>query len=58
MAASEVTSDMPEYRNIYTQFPGTDWDARARGLGATPFIPLSSVGEGNVVCDVERLVPG
>jgi len=46
----QVTSDMPEYRDIYEQFPGTDWDTRARGLGATPFIPLSTVGEENVLC--------
>jgi hypothetical protein len=41
---------MPEYRDIYRLFPGVDWDTRARGLGATPFIPLSSVGEENVLC--------
>ena len=58
MAAGEVTSDMPEYRNIYTMFPGTDWDTRARGLGATPLIPLSSVGEGNVLCDATDRYPG
>ena len=50
IAATEVTSDMPEYSNIYDQFPGIDWDTRARGLGATPFIPLSTVGEENVLC--------
>ena len=58
MATSEVTSDMPEYRGIYAQFPGTDWDTRARGLGATPTIPLSSVGEGNVVCNATDWYPG
>ncbi len=58
IAASEVTSDMPEYRDIYTRFPGIDWDTRARGLGATPFIPLSSVGEGNVLCDSTDWYPG
>jgi hypothetical protein len=46
----QVTSEMPEYRDLYEQFPGTDWDTRARGLGATPFIPLSTVGEENVLC--------
>ncbi len=50
IGVSQVTSDMPEYRNIYTVFPGTDWNTRARGLGATPFMPLSSVGEENVLC--------
>lgn len=50
MARSEVVSDLPEYRNIYELFPGTDWDTRTRGLGATLFIPLSSVAEENVLC--------
>jgi uncharacterized protein YxeA len=47
---SEVTTDIPEYRNLYTQFPGTDWNTRTRGIGATSFIPVSSVGEENVTC--------
>lgn len=47
---SELTTDLPEYADLYEQFPGTDWNTRARGLGATPFIPLSSVGEENVGC--------
>ncbi len=46
---NEVTTDMPEYADLYTQFPGSDWDSY-RGLGATPFIPLSSVGEENLLC--------
>ena len=50
IADTEVTSDMPEYSDIYDQFPGVDWDTRARGLGATLFIPLSTVGEENVLC--------
>lgn len=50
IGVDEVTSDMPEYRDIYQMFPGVDWDTRARGLGATPTIPLSSVGEENVLC--------
>ena len=28
----------------------TDWDERARGLGGTLHLPLSSVGEENVLC--------
>lgn len=58
MAVGEVTSDMPEYRDIYTLFPGVDWDTRARGLGATPFIPLSSVGDDNVLCTSTDWYPG
>lgn len=47
---SQQTIDMPEYRNLYTLYPGTDWNVRARGLGATIAIPLSSVGEENLLC--------
>ena len=47
---NEVTSDMPEYRDIYALFPFEDWDTRARGLGATDLLPLSSVGEENILC--------
>lgn len=46
---NEVTTDMPEYADLYNQFPGSDWDSY-RGIGATPFIPLSSVGEENLLC--------
>ncbi len=49
MAQSEVTTDMPEHADLYEAFPGTDWDTRARGLGATIARPLSSVGEENLL---------
>ena len=44
---------MPEYKNLDKDFPlpgGESWDARARGLGATPFIPLGSGAEENILC--------
>ncbi|MBL8524601.1 MAG: hypothetical protein JNN20_12995 [Betaproteobacteria bacterium] len=46
----QVTTDIPEYRNLYSLFPGTDWDASTRGLGATSFIPVSTVAEENLLC--------
>jgi hypothetical protein len=46
---NEVTTDLPEYADLYQQFPGSDWDSY-RGIGATPFIPVSSVGEENLLC--------
>lgn len=49
MAESEVTTDMPEHSDLDEAFPGTDWDTRARGLGATAARPLSSVGEENLL---------
>lgn len=50
MADTEVTTDIPEHRDLNTAFPGIDWDARARGLGATPARPASSAAEENILC--------
>lgn len=49
LATTEVTTDLPEYRDLYAAFPMIDWDRRARGLGATLERPLSSVGEENLL---------
>jgi hypothetical protein len=49
IGVNEVTTDLPEYRNLYQMFPGQDWD-RLRGVGATLMIPVSSVGEENLLC--------
>jgi hypothetical protein len=49
MAESEVTTDMPEHSDLDEAFPGTDWDTRARGLGATLARPLTSCGEENLL---------
>ncbi|HVY36737.1 MAG TPA: hypothetical protein VHM31_02345 [Polyangia bacterium] len=49
LGVNEVTTDVPEYSNLYTIFPGQDWD-RLRGVGATLMIPVSSAGEENVLC--------
>ena len=48
LGLTEVTTDVPEYANLYAMFPG-DWDA-LRGVGATIAIPVSSVGEENLLC--------
>lgn len=50
IGANEQTTDIPEYRSLPTLFPGTDWNARTRGVGATVAIPVSSVGEENLLC--------
>jgi hypothetical protein len=49
IGVNEVTTDIPEYRNLYQMFPNQDWD-RLRGIGATLQIPVSSVGEENLLC--------
>ena len=50
MSQSEVTTDIPEWSDLYEAFPGTDWDIRARGLGATLARPATGAGEENVLC--------
>ena len=50
MADSEVTTDIPEHSDLYEAFPGTDWNTRARGLGATLGRPAVSGAEENLLC--------
>lgn len=50
MGEDEVTTDIPEHSDLYDVFPGTDWDQRARGLGATLERPISTCAEENVLC--------
>ncbi|MEX2334616.1 MAG: hypothetical protein WD600_10185 [Pseudohongiella sp.] len=50
MATTEVTTDIPEHSDLNEAAPATDWDNRARGLGATVFRPASSAAEENVMC--------
>jgi hypothetical protein len=49
LGVEEVTTAIPEYRDLYQMFPGQEWD-RLRGVGATLLIPVSSVGEENLLC--------
>jgi hypothetical protein len=52
---------MPEYKNLDKDFPlpnGQSWDDRARGLGATPNIPLSSGAEENILCYPQDVYKG
>ena len=52
---AEVTTDVPEYRNLYQMFPGQDWD-NLRGVGSTLLIPVASAGEENLLVPRGRLV--
>ena len=55
IGAHENTTDIPEYRDLPEAYPETDWDKRARGLGATMERPASSVGEENILgCEGDR----
>lgn len=50
IGANQLLTDMPEYRDLPDVFPDIDWNARARGLGATAARPLVSAGEENLLC--------
>lgn len=47
---NERPTQMPEYSDLYTAFPGTDWDNRARAYGATMARPLTTNCEENLLC--------
>jgi hypothetical protein len=49
MAQSEVTTDIPEHSDLNRAFPNTDWNQRARGLGATKQRPAVSAAEENLL---------
>lgn len=49
MSTTEVTTDIPEHSNLYTLYPGTNWDA-FRGIGGTVDIPVTSCAEENLLC--------
>ncbi len=49
--------DLPEYRDLPSSYPDTDWDA-ARAYGATPRRPLAAAPEENLVCAIEDTYPG
>jgi hypothetical protein len=49
VATSEHSTDIPEYADLYSAFPGTDWDS-LRGLSATRARPVASAGEENLMC--------
>lgn len=48
---NEKPTQMPEYRDLYTAFPGVDWDNRARAYGATLARPLTTNCEENLLCE-------
>lgn len=49
MAKTEVTTDIPEHRDLNTAFPQTDWNQRCRGVGATVVRPACSATEENLL---------
>jgi hypothetical protein len=49
IGTGEVTTDLPEYGDLYVEFPASDWN-QMRGIGATLRRPVSSCGEENLLC--------
>ena len=49
LGRSQKTTDIPEHADLNRAFPETNWDERARGLGATKARPATSVGEENLL---------
>jgi hypothetical protein len=49
MGKDEQTLDIPEHSDLQKAFPGTDWNKRARGLGATRERPAISAAEENLL---------
>ncbi len=49
LARYEGTTDMPEYAHLAAD-TSVNWDVRARGLGGTMDLPLTSCAEENVLC--------
>ena len=49
MAETEQTLDIPEHSDLQKAFPETDWNKRARGLGATLERPAISAAEENLL---------
>lgn len=49
MSKDEVTTDIPEHAFLAND-PNTDWNKRARGLGGTVGVPITTCAEENVLC--------
>jgi len=49
MGKTEVTTDIPEHRDLNTAFPQTDWNKCCRGVGATVVRPACSATEENLL---------
>ena len=59
VAASEVITDIPEFRDIYESDPGTDWNKRVQGGGLSGNLrdPSTAVWEGNLLCYGDDVYP-
>lgn len=49
IGAYEHVTDLPENRVMPIWWPEIDWNERGRGYGATPYLPLMTCGEENII---------
>jgi len=51
VADSEVITDIPEFRDLYENYPGTDWDQRIKsGLSGNRYDRTTAVWARNLLC--------
>lgn len=56
LADDEQATDIPEYVDLYQDFPDTDWNAY-RAVSATPQRPVTSTDERNLRCQPGDIYP-
>jgi hypothetical protein len=49
---------LPEFTEVYEQYPGTDWNRRGRSFPGTDLIPIVAGGEENLLCLEETYYQG
>jgi hypothetical protein len=57
IALNEQTTDIPEYADLYSVFPNTDWNAY-RSVSATRVRPVTSSSEENLRCLTDDMYEG
>jgi hypothetical protein len=58
LGRQEVLTDLPEYSDLYSAMPGTDWNNEIRSYGATVGRPVSFAAEENLLCLSSDLFSG
>jgi len=50
VGADQVITDLPEFVDLYTVYPGTDWRRLGRSFPGTDLIPTAVAAEENLLC--------
>jgi len=56
-ASSRITS-VPDYANLYDDYPGTDWNRLGRSFPGTELLPFFAGAEENLLCSTEDRYEG